>query len=158
MEEKEFFSLLGQFNELKKNENPETPILIAGRIPSFEPKKSDMLLNSLETIRSNYHFSGRREYIESAEDFLADEITAEEFLFDFMAIYEAIEQEVDQMERDESLELVNFLKPEKSMAISQSEIRNLLSKTYGTCDVFEPAISDEKELKECAQILILKLT
>jgi hypothetical protein len=63
MEEKKFFSLLGQFNELKKNENPETPILIAGRIPSFEPKKSDMLLNSLETIRSNYHFSGRREYI-----------------------------------------------------------------------------------------------
>ena len=44
------------------------------------------------------------------------------------------------------------------MVISQSELRDLLSKTYGICDFFKPAISDEKELKNCAQILLLKLT
>ena len=84
-------------------------------------------------------------------------MTADDFSFAFMGIYEGINREVGQMEEDESLELVNFLKPEESMVISQSELGDLLSKTYGTCDFFGHVIFDEKELKDCAQILLLKL-
>ena len=50
MDEKKFFSLLRQLNELEKNKNTETPTLIAGRIPSLDPEASDMLLDSMETI------------------------------------------------------------------------------------------------------------
>ena len=55
------------------------------------------------------------------------------------------------MEKDESLELTNFFKT------SQSELGDLLLQIYGTCDCFGHIISDEKELKDCAQILLLKL-
>ena len=55
------------------------------------------------------------------------------------------------MEKDESLELTNFLKT------SQPELNDLLLQIYGTCDAFGHIISDEKELKDCAQILLLKL-
>ena len=147
MDEKKFFSLLRQLNEL---ENTETLTLIAGRIPSLDPEESDMLLDSMATIRNNFHFSERREYIDLAKDFLADQITADDFLRAFMGIYEGITREVVQMEKDESLELTNFLKT------SQSELGDLLSQIYGTCDCFG-IISDEKELKDCAQILLLKL-
>ena len=135
MDEEKFFSLLRQFNELKK----------------LDPEESDMLLDSMRTIRKNYHFSERREYIDLAKDFLADQMTADDFSLVFMGIYEGISREVVQMEKDESLELTNFLKT------NQSELGDLLSKTYGTCDYFGHVISDEKELKNCAQILLLKL-
>ena len=92
MDEKKFFSLLRQLNELEKNKNTETPILIAGRIPSLDPEESDMLLDSLETIRNNFHFSERQEYIDLAKDFLADQITADDFSSAFMGIYEGIER------------------------------------------------------------------
>ena len=138
MGEKKFFSLLRQSNELKKNKN------------SLDPEASDMLLDFLVTIRNNFHFSERREYVDLAKDFLADQITADDFSSAFMGIYEGIEQQVAQMEKDESLELTNFLKT------SQSELGDLLSQIYGTCDCFG-IISDEKELKDCAQILLLKL-
>ena len=68
-----------------------------------------------------------------------------------MGIYQGIEREVAQMEKDESLELTNFLKT------NQSELDGLLSQIYGTCDCFGHFIYDEKELKDCAQILLLKL-
>ena len=151
MDEKKFFSLLRQFNELKKNKNTETPILIDGRIPSLDPEESDMLLGSMVTIRNNFHFSERREYIDLAKDFLADKIAAYDFSFAFMGIYEGIDEEVAQMEKDESLELTNFLKT------NQSELDGLLSQIYGTCDYFGHVIYDEKELKDCAQSLLLKL-
>ena len=110
-----------------------------------------MLLDSLETIRNNFHFSERQEYIDLAKDFLADQITADDFSCSFMGIYEGIDREVAQMEKDESLELTNFLKT------SQFELDDLLLQIYGTCDCFGHIISDEKELKDCAQILLLKL-
>ena len=138
MDEKKIFSLLKQSNELKKNKN------------SLDPEASDMLLDFLVTIENNLHFSERREYIDLAKDFLANQITADDFLRAFMGIYEGITREVAQMEKDESLELTNFLKT------SQSELGDLLSQIYGTCDCFG-IISDEKELKDCAQILLLKL-
>ena len=110
-----------------------------------------MLLDSMVTIRNNFHFSERREYIDLAKDFLADQITADDFSYAFMDIYEAINGEVRQMQEDESLELTNFLKT------NQSELYGLLSQIYGTCDYFGHVIYDEKELKDCAQILPLKL-
>ena len=151
MNEKKFFSLLSQLNELKKNKKAETPILIAGRIPSFDPEASDMLFDSMNTIRNNFHFSERREYIDLAKDFLADQITADDFSYSFIGIYDGIEQKVAQMEKDESLELTNFLKT------SQFELNDLLSQIYSTCDFFGHVIFDEKELKDYAQILLLKL-
>ena len=90
MDEKKFFSLLKQLNEFKIK-NPEIPTLNkAGRIPSLDPEESDMLLDFLETIENNFHFSERREYIDLAKDFLANQITAEDFSFAFMGIYEGI--------------------------------------------------------------------
>ena len=151
MNEKKIFSLLSQLNELKKNKKAETPILIAGRISSFDPEASDMLFDSMKTIRNNFHFSERQEYIDLAKDFLADQITADDFSYSFIGIYDGIEQEVAQMEKDESLELTNFLKT------SQFELNDLLSQIYSTCDFFGHVIFDEKELKDCAQILLLKL-
>lgn len=151
MNEKKFFSLLSQLNELKKNKKAETPILIAGRIPSFDPEASDMLFDSMNTIINNFHFSERQEYIDLAKDFLADQITADDFSYSFIGIYDGIEQKVAQMEKDESLELTNFLKT------SQFELNDLLSQIYSTCDFFGHVIFDEKELKDYAQILLLKL-
>jgi len=110
-----------------------------------------MLSDFLVTIRNNFHFSERREYIDLAKDFLADQITADDFSFAFIGIYEGIDREVAQMEEDESLELTNFLKT------NQSGLDDLLLQIYGTCDYFGHVISDEKELKNCAQILLLKL-
>ena len=145
MGEKKFFSLLRQSNELKKNKN------------SLDPEASDMLLDFLVTIRNNFHFSERREYVDLAKDFLADQITADDFSSAFMGIYEGIEQQVAQMEKDESLELTNFLKTSQSELASQSELGDLLSEIYVTCGFFGHVIYDEKELKDCAQILLLKL-
>jgi hypothetical protein len=129
MDEKNFFSLLRQLNGL---ENTETPTLIAGRIPSLDPEESDMLLDSLETIRNNFHFSERQEYIDLAKDFLADQITADDFSSDFMSIYKGIDREVDQMEKDESLELTNFLKTSQLTSKLTIELNDLLSQIYGT--------------------------
>ena len=154
MDEKKFFSLLRQLNEL---ENTETLTLIAGRIPSLDPEESDMLLDSMETIRNNFHFSERQEYIDLAKDFLADQITADDFSSDFISIYKGIDQEIAQMEKDESLELTNFLKTSQLTSKLTIELTDLLSQIYGTCDFFGHVIFDEKELKDCAQILLLKL-
>ena len=72
-----------------------------------------------------------------------------------MAIYGGIGQKLGQMKRAESLELANFLNP------SRPELGDLLARIYGSCDSYSPdpeiAMSDEKELKDCAQILLLKL-
>lgn len=157
MNEKKFFSLLSQLNELKKNKKAETPILIAGRIPSFDPEASDMLFDSMNTIRNNFHFSERQEYIDLAKDFLADQITEDDFSYSFIGIYDGIEQKVAQMEKDESLELTNFLKTSQLTSKLTIELTDLLSQIYGTCDFFGHVIFDEKELKDCAQILLLKL-
>ena len=110
-----------------------------------------MLFDSMETIRNNFHFSERQEYIDLAKDFLADQITTYDFSFDFTGIYKGIDREVAQMEKDESLELTNFLKT------NQSELYGLLSQIDSTCDAFGHVIYDEKELKDCVQILLLKL-
>ena len=116
-----------------------------------------MLFDSMNTIRNNFHFSERQEYIDLAKDFLADQITADDFSSDFISIYKGIDREVAQMEKDESLELTNFLKTSQLTSKLTIELTDLLSQIYGTCDFFGHVIFDEKELKDCAQILLLKL-
>ena len=126
-------------------------LLTEHRYETLDPESFGTLLAFSVTISDNYHFSERREYIDLAKDFLADQITADDFSSAFMGIYEGIDGEVAQMEEDESLELTNFLKT------SQSEVGDLLSQIYGTCDFFGHVIYDEKELRDCAQILLVEL-
>jgi hypothetical protein len=82
-------------------------------------------------------------------------MTADDFSSYFMSIYEGVAQKVYPMAREESLELANFLT--KS---DRSKIGPLLCDIYGSCDSFSPdpdfSMSDEKELKDCAQLLLLK--
>lgn len=143
-----FFKLLAYSNELKKNKKS---------LLKEDPEVFDVFLHFLVRIERNLHYSEKQEYIELAKDFLADQITADDFSYSFMAIYEGINRKLGQMERDESLDLANFLKP------NRPELGDLLARIYGSCDSFSPdpeveiALSDEKELKDCAQILLLKL-
>ena len=145
-QQQEFFKLLKYSNELEKNEE------------SLRKKDFDifnLLLNFSVTIENNLHYSEKQQYIELANDYLTDQITADDFSYSFMAIYEGINRKLGQMKRTESLELVNFLKP------SRPELGDLFARIYGSCDSFSPdpeiAMSDEKELQDCAQILLLKL-
>ena len=109
MEEKKFFGLLGQLNEFSRKNKGTAIINRAGRIPCLEPEESDILLDSIGTIEDNFHFSEREEYINLAKDFLADQMTADDFSNAFIGTYKGITREVGQMAYDESLELVNFL-------------------------------------------------
>jgi len=145
-EQEKFFKLLKYSNELKKNKKS---------LLKENPEVFDVLLDFLVRIETNLHYLEKQEYVELAKDFLADEITADDFSYSFIAIYEGINRKLGQMERNESLDLANFLKS------SQPELGDLLARIYGSCDSFsldpEVAMSDEKELKDCAQILLLKL-
>ena len=145
-EHEQFFKLLKYSNELKKNKKS---------LRKKDSESFNLLLNFSVIIENNLHYSEKQEYIELAKDFLADQITADDFSYSFMAIYKGINRKLGQMKRTESLELANFLKP------SRPELGDLLARIYGSCDSFSPdpeiAMSDEKELKDCAQILLLKL-
>ena len=145
-EQQKFFKLLKYSNKLKRNNK---------YLDKEDPEAFNVLLNFSVTIENNLHYSEKQEYIELAKDFLADEVTADDFSYSFMAIYEGISGKLGQMKRNESLELANFLEP------SRRELGDLLASIYGSCDSFSPdpavPMSDEKELKDCAQILLLKL-
>jgi len=145
-EQQTFFKLLKDSNELKNNNK---------YLNEEDPEAFQVLLNFSVTIEDNLHYSEKQEYMELAKDFLADQITADDFSYSFIAIYEGICEKLRQMKRKESLELANFLKP------SRPELGALLARIYGSCDSFsldtEIARSDEKELKDCAQILLFKL-
>lgn len=145
-DQQNFFELLKYSNELKKDNKS---------LRKKDYKAFNLLLDFLVTIENNLHYSEKQEYIELAKHFLADKITANDFSYSFMAIYEGISRKFGQLERTESLELANFLKP------SRPELGDLLARIYGSCDNFssdpEIAMSDEKELKDCAQILLFKL-
>ena len=145
-EQQKFFKLLKYSNELKKNNES----LHKNDFNTFK-----ILLNFLVTIENNLHYLEKEKYIELANFFLAGKMTADDFSYCFMNIYEGISQKLAQMQKNESLELANFLKP------SRPELGELLARIYGSCDSFSPdpeiAMSDEKELEDCAQILLLKL-
>ena len=141
-----FLKLLKHSNELKKKNKS---------LKNEDPETFDVFLDFLVRIERNFHYLEKQEYINLAKDFLDDQITADEFSYSFMAIYGGIGQKLGQMKRAESVELANFLEP------SRPELGDLLARIYGSCDSFSPdpeiAMSDEKELKDCAQILLLKL-
>jgi len=147
-DQQNFFNLLKYSNEFKRNNK---------YLDKEDPEAFDTLLKFLVRIENNLHYSEKQEYIELAKAFLADQITADDFSYSFMAIYEGIGEKLCQMEIKESLELANFLKS------SRLELGRLLTRIYGSCDSYSPdpevdiAMSDEKELKDCAQILLLKL-
>ena len=115
-----------------------------------------MLFDFLVTIEANLHYSEKHEYIKLAKAFLSDKITADNFSYSFIAIYEGINQKLSKMERDESLDLANFLGKTR-----RAELGRLLARIYGCCDSFslDPdfTMSDEKELKNYVQVLLLKL-
>ena len=147
-DQQNFFKLLKYSNELKINNK---------YLDKEDPEAFDTLLKFLVRIEDNLHYSEKQEYIELAKDFLADQITADDFSYSFMAIYEGIGEKLGQMKIKESLELANFLKS------SRLELGKLLALIYGSCDSYSPdpevdiAMSDEKELKDYAQILLFKL-
>ena len=145
-DQQKFFKLLEYSNESKISNK---------YLNKEDPEVFDILLRFLERIEDNLHYSEKQEYIELTKDFLADQITADDFSYSFMAIYEGIGEKLGQMKIKESLELANFLKS------SRLEIGKLLALIYGSCDSYSPdpeiAMSDEKELKDCAQILLFKL-
>ena len=141
-EEQNFFKFLKYSNELKKNKES---------LYRKDPEAFTVLLKFLVAIENNLQYSEKQEYIELAKDFLTDQITADDFSYSFMAIYHGISRKVGQMARDESLELANFLKPPRP------ELGDLLARIDGSCDSFGLTLFDEKELKDYAQILLLKL-
>lgn len=75
-----------------------------------DPEAFDTLLSFFVRIEDNLHYSEKQEYIELAKEFLADQISADDFSYSFMAIYEVINKKLNQMEIEESLELADFLK------------------------------------------------
>jgi len=145
--EENFFKLLKYSNELKRSKK---------YLQKEDPKTFDTLLDFLVQIAENIHYSEREKYINLAKDFLDNEITAEDFSYSFLAIYEGISKKINQMKVEESTELVNFLK-----RTDCDELNELLASIYGACDSFsidpEIALSDESELKKCAGTLLLKL-
>ena len=145
-DQQNFFKLLKYSNELKRNNKS---------LKNEDPEAFDTLLKFLVRIENNLHYSEKQEYIELAKEFLADQITADDFSYSFMAIYGGIGQKLGQMKKAEFVELANFLEP------NRPELGDLLARIYGSCDSFSPdpkiAMSDEKELKDCAQILLFKL-
>ena len=73
------------------------------------PEAFKILFDFLVTIEENFYYSEKHEYIKFAKNFLSDQITVDDFSYSSMAIYEGINQKLGQMERDESLDLANFL-------------------------------------------------
>ena len=145
-EEQNFFKLLEYSNQLKRNKD---------RLKTKDFEAFKTLLGFLVKIENNLHYSEKQEYIDLVKDFLDDKITADDFSYSFMAIYEGINKICSKMQREESPELASLLNP------CRSELGKLLIKIYGSCDAFSPdpesTMSNEQELKDYAQILLLEL-
>ena len=137
----DFLKLLAQSKKLLRKESPEAD------------KK---LVKFLATIEENFHYSEKQEYITLAKDFLENQITAEDFSYSFLAIYEGISKQIGRLISDEPSELTNFLSKNR-----RSEFGRLLLRAYGSCESFsldpEVSMSTEEELREDAQNLLLIL-
>lgn len=62
-----------------------------------DPEAFDTLLEFESIIEENFHYSENHEYINLAKDFLADQITADDFSYSFITIYNGINKKVNQM-------------------------------------------------------------
>lgn len=141
-----FFQLLKYSNELKKQNKS---------LENIDYQAFRELLHILAIIETNFHHLERKQYIELIKDLFTGEISVDDFSYSFIAIYEGINNKLSQMSRNESLELENFLAPDRDA------LGRLLARMYGCCDSFslDPEISmcDETEVIACAQSLLLKL-
>ena len=90
MTQQKFFKLLKYSNELKKNKK---------YLQKEDPEAFEYLLKFLVTIEENFHYSEKHEYINLAKDFLDDQITADDFSYSFMAIYEGIGRKTGSNEK-----------------------------------------------------------
>lgn len=138
-----FLELLEISNELKKNKK---------FLSDEDPKAYKIFLNFLVRIEEDLHYLEKQKYLKLAKDFLENRITSDYFSIVFMDIYEGISEKSIQMQKDQPLELENFLKP------NRSGLGSLLARIYGSCDSFnlDPTVTEE-ELKLHAQDLLLKL-
>ena len=145
--EKQFFELLSKSNALEKT----------GKfLQDEDPEAFELLLKFLVTIEGNFHYLERNEYKNLARDFLDGQITADDFSYSFLAIYEGICKKITELKTEESIELTNFINK-----VDRSGLNRLLAKMYGSCDHFgldpDSSMADEKELKDYAELLLLKL-
>lgn len=83
-----FFKLLADSNELRKKNK---------LLEEENPEAFQVLLDFLVAIEENLHYSEKDESINIAKDFLADQITAEDFSYSFIAIYEGINKKLRLM-------------------------------------------------------------
>ena len=143
----EFFRLLNESNTLKKKNR---------YLQKENPESFRVLLTCLATIEVNLHYFERQKYINLVKDFLADQITAEDFSYSFIALNERINQKLGRMKKNESSDLAKFLSKTR-----KRELGRLLARVYGSCDSFslDPEISmcSEDELKNDAQDLLIML-
>ena len=148
-----FFKLLAYSNDLKEKKK---------LFETEDPEGSKVFSEFLIIIENNYHYSKKHEYIKLGRDFLDNQITADDFSYSFMAIYEGLNRELGLMQIEESLDLVHFIvKP------GYYELGRLLAGIYGSCDCFNPdpnfslapgfPMSSEKELKDYAKKLLFNL-
>jgi hypothetical protein len=142
----EFFDLLQYSNKLERNNESLLE-------QNFELYK--VFLNFLGIIEINLHFFEKQKYIELANDFLTHEISTLDFSYYFVCLYEKINLKLTQMRKDESLELANFLTP------NRVHLGQLLLKIYGCCDDFslnsEQVLSDEQNLQNLTKLLLFEL-
>jgi Bacterial self-protective colicin-like immunity len=130
-----FFELLSYDNTLKRQHK---------YLKDENPEEFEIFLKFLVTIKENLHYSEREEYINLAKTFLNNQISADDFSYSFLSIYEGICKKITELKTEESVELASFLNN-----VDRSELNRLLAKIYGSCD--------QKELKDYANILLLKL-
>jgi hypothetical protein len=136
-DKKTFFWLLEYSNKLKKDKK----YLFQGNLEVFKLFSSFSL-----TITCNIHFLEKQEYIKLAEDFLTNKITPDDFSNTFQLIFQGVYEKFERMKKEESLELANFLAP------NRLELGPLLADTHCSCLNLET-----EELKRCAKRLIRKL-
>lgn len=141
--ESNFLKLLEISNELEKNNKP---------LNREDPAAFKTFLHFLVIIEGNFHYLEKEKYICLAKDFLNDLITPDDFSISFINIYEGVTKKVIQMQKNQPLELDNFLKP------NRSRLNKLLAGIYGACDSFDldPSVS-KQELETHAQELLLEL-
>ena len=120
-----------------------------------DPEAFGILLEFLGRIETNLNYVKKQEYIALAEDFLTDQITADDFSSFFTYMYHEVSKKARQMQEKESLELANLLKP------NRTGLSRLLANLDWACNSYSPdpeiSLADEKELKDYAQKLIFQL-
>ena len=73
-DQQNFFKLSKYSNELKRNNK---------YLDKEDPEAFDTLLKFMVRIEDNLHYLEKQEYTQLAKDFLADQITADDFSYSF---------------------------------------------------------------------------